>query len=131
MASRELSDLYPALCNLAGKHRELCLDSGITLLIYCTFRSAAEQDDLYARGRSKPGRIITYCSGGQSKHNNVDNGIPAALAYDCVPMIGGKCVWDDDKLWDDIGTLGESIGLDWGGRWHMSDKPHFELDLNY
>ena len=33
------------------------------------FRSAKRQDELYARGRSAPGPVVTYKRGGESKHN--------------------------------------------------------------
>jgi peptidoglycan L-alanyl-D-glutamate endopeptidase CwlK len=34
-----------------------------------TLRTFAEQDGLYAQGRSKPGAIVTNAKGGQSYHN--------------------------------------------------------------
>jgi peptidoglycan L-alanyl-D-glutamate endopeptidase CwlK len=38
-----------------------------------------------------------------------------------------KPVWNDDKLWQQIGNIGESVGLAWGGRFKtFPDKPHFQ-----
>lgn len=31
-------------------------------------------------------------------------------------------------VWDQLGPLGESVGLTWGGRWHsFVDVGHFEI----
>ena len=50
------------------------------------------------------------------------------LAYDKVPFINGKPVWDRDDLWEKIGAVGGTLGLVWGGNWRgIVDKPHFEM----
>jgi hypothetical protein len=50
------------------------------------------------------------------------------LAYDVVPVTNGKAVWDNFKLWVQVGQIGKSLGLVWGGDWtSISDKPHFEF----
>ncbi|WP_243651316.1 M15 family metallopeptidase [Hymenobacter gummosus] len=41
---------------------------GIPFVTEC-YRSPERQEELYAQGRSKPGPIVTYKRGGQSKHN--------------------------------------------------------------
>lgn len=145
MSSRRLEDLSP-------ETRRLCLDflrrvqvAGLEVLITCTYRSSEEQDELYARGRTKPGRKVTWVKGGGSRHNEVDGyGKPASTAFDVVPIRGGKLVWgtsgdgldddptdddtDDLELWERVGILGEAAGLEWGGRWQRSkDRPHFQL----
>lgn len=126
MASRRLEDLHPSIQPLAARLIVECRKAGIDLLIYCTYRSPAEQAELWELGRSKPGRKVTWTR--RSKHNNEANGKPAALAFDCVPLVGGKAAWDDDALYEEVGQIGMRIGLTWGGRWKgKCDKPHFEL----
>jgi len=102
---------------------------GIDLLITCTYRSNEEQADLYAIGRTAKGRVVTNALPGESKHNNMEGGAPASLAFDVVPLVAGKPMWDaSNPVWQVVGSLGESIGLKWAGRWkRMREYPHFEV----
>lgn len=130
MASRRLEDLRPDVMLLAERFLELCADAHIEVLITCTYRSAVEQDALYAQGRTAPGSIVTCAQGGQSNHNHVnDAGHPASQAFDVVVLDHGKCVWSiSDPRWLRIGEIGESIGLIWAGRWtKFREYPHFEI----
>lgn len=135
MASRDLKDLHPHVRLLALDFIEQCRKENIDVLIYCTYRSNQEQDDLYAQGRTKPGKIVTYARGGQSRHNHTLKDRPASLAFDCVPLRGGKPVWgrtlpEDLKLWQKVGKIGKSVGLKWAGDWtRFKEFPHFESDL--
>lgn len=130
MASRDLNDLSPAMQPLARKHIAECAKQGIDLLIYCTYRPDDEQNAAYACGRTAPGKIITNCRGGQSKHNKkTADGKPASDAYDCVPCVGGKPQWADAKLYLKVGQIAESIGLTWAGRWTGSLKETAHMQL--
>lgn len=102
---------------------------GITLLVTCTYRSNEEQADLYAIGRTAKGKIVTNALPGESKHNNMEGGAPASLAFDVVPLVAGKPMWDaSNPVWQVVGSLGESVGLKWAGRWkRMREYPHFEI----
>lgn len=106
---------------------------GLDVLITCTWRSPAEQDELYTQGRTKPGRIVTRARGGQSDHNHVDPDTkrPASLAVDFVPLRNGKLVWgtdgdgidddpsddqkDDLELWQRCAEIAKKYGLVWYG----------------
>lgn len=129
MASRSLDDLRKDVRDMAVKHIALCKDDGFDLLVYCTYRPDEEQDELYAMGRTTKGKIVTNARAGQSKHNNKVNGKPASLAYDAVPVIGGKPQWDNKVLYARAGALGESVGLKWAGRWNGSlrETAHWEV----
>lgn len=125
--SRKIEDLHPRLQTLALQHVLLVREQlGLDLLIYCTFRDYAAQAALYAQGRSIPGRIVTKARPGRSFHN-------FRLAYDCVPLIGSKPLWStrspaDAKVWNSVGELGESLGLEWGGRWRsFKEMAHFQF----
>jgi peptidoglycan L-alanyl-D-glutamate endopeptidase CwlK len=124
MTSRSLFDLHPDVRDMAAAHIAACKAQGIDLLVTSTYRSTAEQNALYAQGRTKPGKKVTNAKGGQSFHNH-------RLAYDVVPLRNGKPVWgttgEDGKLWQRVGELGEGAGLEWAGRWtKFREFPHFQ-----
>lgn len=99
----------------------LCKDKGIDVILTSTYRDKESQDALYAQGRTTPGKKVTNAKGGQSMHN-------WRVAFDLVPVINGKAVWNDDNLWNRVGEIGESVGLEWGGRWSkFIDKPHLQF----
>jgi peptidoglycan LD-endopeptidase CwlK len=125
MASRRLEDLHPDMQSKAKRFVELCARENIDVLIYCTWRSPQEQKELYAIGRSKPGKKVTWTLA--SKHNNMLGKIPASLAFDCVPLRMGKPDWEASNAYERMGQIGEKLGLVWGGRWRGKDTPHFEM----
>lgn len=110
IASRSLDDLEPIVKNKALKFKSACAEQGIDILIYCTYRDEESQNDLYAQGRTKPGRIVTNARGGESFHN-------FRCAFDFVPMVAGKPQWSDTALYRKAGLIAESVGLEWAGRW--------------
>jgi len=126
--SRSLNDLHPAMQPMAAEFLNNCKAAGIDLLITCTWRSAAEQDALYAQGRTTPGSIVTRAKAGQSRHNHTLTGRPASLALDVVPLRLGKPVWAaSDAIWQDVGRIGKACGLEWAGEWtRMREFPHFQ-----
>lgn len=118
--SRSLDDLIPPAKLRVQAFIALAKTKGIDLLVTSTYRDNASQDALYAQGRTAPGKIVTNAKGGQSFHNY-------RCAVDVVPLVNGKPVWDDKALWFQIGTLGESCGLEWAGRWKsFPESPHFQ-----
>jgi len=129
MASRALADLRQDIREKALLHINACASEGIDLLIYCTFRSNVEQNAEYAKGRTAHGAIVTNARGGQSKHNHVEDGVAASLAYDCIPIVNGKAQWGNASLVSRVGILGESVGLTWAGRWRgrLRESVHFEV----
>lgn len=129
MASRKIEDLHPKLQPLAQRFVENCRAAGVEVLITCTFRSNAEQAQLYAQGRTLPGKIITNAKPGQSKHNNTIENRAASLAFDIVPMVDGKPQWDaKHPAWQVCGRIGRALGLEWAGDWvRFKEYPHFQL----
>lgn len=130
MASRKLEDLDLRMHSLALKFLAECKKQGYDVLVTCTYRSNEEQASLYAQGRTKPGAIVTNAKPGESLHNRVDvQGRPASLAFDVVPLVDGKCVWDSSSiLWKKLGEIGVGLGLDWAGTWKsFKEYPHFQL----
>lgn len=96
-------------------------ETGIQLRVTAGYRSAAEQDALYASGRTKPGNIVTNARGGESLHNS-------GLAIDVVQMQNGRPNWTmSNSNWQAVGQIGGRLGMQWGGRWTgFVDRPHFQ-----
>jgi peptidoglycan L-alanyl-D-glutamate endopeptidase CwlK len=102
-----------------------------------TFRTFAEQDALYAQGRTKPGKIVTNAKGGQSYHNYglaidiallVDkdgNGTFESASWDTKTDFDG----DRKSDWQEIVAIFKRYGWEWGGDWKFVDAPHFQKKL--
>ena len=92
---------------------------GIELRVTSAYRDCDEQNALYAKGRTAPGKIVTNARCGKSSHNY-------RKAVDVVEFNNGKPLWNNPN-WNRIGEIGESVGLEWGGRWRsFKDRPHFQ-----
>lgn len=120
--SRKLIDLHPLVAAKAKVFRAKCLRvHGIDVLIYCTYRDFEEQDRLYAQGRTTKGRKVTNAKGGQSEHNY-------RLAWDCVPMNGGKPAWGDKQAYKLMGAVAATLGIGWAGNWKsFKETAHFSF----
>ena len=116
----EAGQIYDEICNaLTG--RAMCRFS-------FTLRTFAEQNEIYAQGRTKPGKIVTQAKGGLSMHNY-------GLAIDIVLILDGKAAsWDMKSDFDGDGksdfmefvTIFKQHGWEWGGDWKFYDAPHFQ-----
>lgn len=92
--------------------------NGIKVILTAGYRSIAEQNDLYAKGRTKPGKKVTNARGGDSWHN-------WGLAADYVFVINGKVTWDGP--WATFGKIARECGLEWGGDFKsIVDRPHVQ-----
>lgn len=135
MASRKITDLHPELQPLAQKFVQIANENNIDVLIYCTYRDAIEQNQLYSIGREHDGKIVTWAKGGESKHNFTIEGKTASLAFDCVPMLNGKPYWHEDKIsitiWACLSQIAKNLGLEWAGNWsaHKRELFHFQLNI--
>lgn len=96
-------------------------------------RTIAEQDALYAQGRTTPGSKVTNAKGGSSFHNY-------GLAIDFALLIDGKEIswdlkkdWDGDKIadWMEVVGVFRKAGWEWGGTWKFTDNPHFQKAFGY
>lgn len=122
--SRRVCDLHPAVQRRCNAFLEACAAVGIDILITSTYRDHESQDALYAQGRTVAGAKVTNAKAGQSWHN-------WRLAFDVVPLRHGKPVWSatgtDADLWNRIGKIGETCGLEWAGRWvKFRELAHFQ-----
>jgi peptidoglycan L-alanyl-D-glutamate endopeptidase CwlK len=123
MSSRSIEDLHPLVAEKARQLIELARTDGIEILVTSTLRTFEEQAELFAIGRTRPGKKVTNAKPGASWHN-------FGLAFDVVPLVNGKAIWDS-PFWTQIGTLGKQVELVWGGDFKsFKDKPHFEFHPN-
>lgn len=126
---QELKEIYAEVCD-ALKGRAICR------LAY-TLRTNAEQEALYALGRTKPGKVVTNAKGGQSYHNyglacdivllkdtNGDGTFETASWETNVDFDG-----DGVADWVEVVRIFKKFGWEWGGDWKFSDKPHFQKAL--
>ena len=128
---KEAGEIYAEICD-ALKGRAMCRFA-------FTLRTIAEQNKLFAQGRTAPGKIVTKARGGLSYHNY-------GLAIDIVLIIDtdgdgkyDKAVWDtrtdfdkDGKAdWMEVVNIFKQYGWTWGGDWKFTDPPHFEKTFGY
>ena len=77
---------------------------GINVVITGKWRSNKRQSDLFAKGRSADGDIVTYAEAGESYHNY-------GLAIDYA-------------------EVAKQLGFAWGGDWHnFKDYSHLQRDF--
>ncbi|MDR7002826.1 M15 family metallopeptidase [Neobacillus niacini] len=105
---------------------------GITVVITDGFRSMADQDQLYKKGRTSGGTIVTKAKGGESFHNY-------GLAVDfALKTPSAKVIWDRNydgnqngkPDWDEVVAIAKSLGFQWGGDWaQFKDYPHLQMDF--
>ena len=116
------------------------LPAGIAIRIVQGLRTIAEQNELYAQGRTKPGNIVTNAKGGSSYHNY-------GLAIDFALLVDkdgngtyDELSWDikkdNDKDgvadWLEVVKVFEAGGWEWGGRWSsIKDMPHVQKTFGH
>jgi hypothetical protein len=128
---RNVSDLHPNLQKKIEELKALCKMNNIKIGIGECLRTVAEQDALYAKGRTASGSIVTNCKG--TSYSSMHQWGVAFDFYLDMDVDGDGKTSDDaynnaTGLFDKIGAIGQSIGLEWGGSWKsIVDKPHFQL----
>lgn len=104
-----------------------------TFMVVEGLRTKARQAELFAQGRTKPGKIVTWTMA--SKHLTGD-------AVDIAPVVGGAIPWGNPKAFDELAQCmfaaakQEGIAICWGADWNNNgmlrekgetDSPHFQL----
>ncbi|HEY4431876.1 MAG TPA: M15 family metallopeptidase [Paenibacillus sp.] len=126
-----LTNLHPVVRSAATALIEHCYKLNIPILITQGLRTIAEQDALYAQGRTKPGAIVTNARGGYSYHN-------FGLAVDFALLLpnGSSVSWDmrldrnNNQIadWQEVVKEAKALGFEWGGDWtSFKDYPHFQM----
>lgn len=118
----DIKNLVPELKTKLAMFQRACVAAKIDVIITQGYRTPAEQDALYAQGRTKPGKIVTYLRGtgkNPSKHC-------LGKAFDICFLANKKASYSGP--WEKVGEIGVKCGLTWGGNWRdFVDKPHFEI----
>lgn len=91
-------------------------------------RTTAEQQDKWASGRTKPGKIITHADGVSSLSSHqiqTFHGEEASHAVDIDIFYSDtkQYIVDEKAYWPLVG-LAICTGLNSGGEWHSPDLPH-------
>ena len=120
---RDITLCHPRLQTLAAELIKECAKQGLQIKIGETLRTVAEQDALYAQGRTKPGTIVTNAKG--SSYSSYHQW---GTAFDFYRADGHGAYYDKDGFFTKVGKIGVTLGLEWGGNWKsITDKPHFQL----
>lgn len=126
-SNEKLASIKPQLANVVRRALEL---STVDFTVLEGRRTQARQDELYAQGRTKPGKIVTGTR--NSKH----------ITGDAVDIAPYPIDWEDTKRFDAMAKamfaaaaeLG--VAIRWGADWDKDgnfrekgeyDSPHFEL----
>ncbi len=128
MDSRSEAQLSTVDPRLAEKVRAAAAEleaEGTFLCVVSGLRTAAQQQALYAQGRTQPGHVVTNAQAGQSMHNY-------GLAVDVVPYLqgeGGNLNWQPETQQFKVMVAAfEKQGLVWGGAWEsIKDYDHFQM----
>ncbi len=108
------------------------LSAGMIAKIISGTRTYDEQDEIYAQGRTMPGKIVTHARAGESNHN-------FGIAWDVGIFDSNGRYIDDlvdeglmtqgavDAEYKKVGAFGKGLGLFWGGDWGDPDYPHFQM----
>lgn len=139
--------LAPAVLDKFAAWLRDCNSRGVAVHVYETLRTNERQAQLYAQGRTAPGKIVTNAKPGQSKHNPDANG--EGHAWDAVPWewllqrgeVASKLDWSPfvtaegerlfrlslaggsgdlsllDPRWRVMVECADRHSIEWAGRW--------------
>lgn len=129
-SANKLRGLHPVVRKATEALIEISYNRGVPIVITQGLRTIAEQDALYAQGRTTSGPAVTNAKGGYSYHN-------FGLAIDFALLLdGGEVSWDMSrdgdgdgaKDWNEVVAVAKSLGFEWGGDWtSFKDYPHFQM----
>lgn len=115
-----LLKVQPTFANLLIELKKHFQEKGIECKYISGHRTYAEQDALYAKGRTAPGPIVTKARGGFSNHN-------FGVAVDVGLFLPDGRYLGDTPFYRDIGkVVAKFPTLEWGGDWKFVDEPHIQ-----
>lgn len=119
--SRDLSLLHPRLQAILPRIKAECEVQALPVLWTDGLRTKAEQDALYAQGRTAAGTVVTNVRYPDSLHN-------WGVAVDFCRNVKGREYDDSDNFFFRVAFVAKAYGLDWGGDWtSFRDKSHLQL----
>jgi peptidoglycan LD-endopeptidase CwlK len=122
VSEQRLSEVYPGLAVKVRAMADQLAAEGIDIRVTQSLRTLAEQEALYAAGRTAGGNVVTDAQPGYSWHN-------FGLAVDVAPLTPQGPDWNiNHPVWQRIVAVGESLGMVAGATWRsFPDWPHFQL----
>ncbi len=124
----KLAGVHPKLKRAVARILATMAEAGFPMLVTDGMRTTEEQQALYAKGRTKPGKKVTNADGVRVKSNHQLHADGCGHAVDCTFMDEhGKPRWVESDPWAMYGAVAKSQGLMWGGDWKTPDRPHIEL----
>lgn len=126
VSEKRLAEIYPGLADLVRAMADQLAAEGIDIRVTQSLRPMAEQEALYAQGRTASGDIVTNAQAGYSWHNY-------GLAVDVAPLTPQGPDWNTSHpVWGRIVAVGSALGLESGSAWRtFPDWPHFQFRGNY
>lgn len=115
---RDISELLPFAQLACNTFLKECEREGLKVRITETYRSQERQNELYAKGRTKPGNKVTWTL--NSRHTS-------RRAWDICQNIKGREYDTSTGFFEKCGAVAAKLGITWGGRWKTPDRPHFEV----
>lgn len=112
-----LNLLYPPFAQEMLKGIAEANKAGIPVALFESFRSPARQEQIYAQGRSSPGKIVSNAKAYQSWHQY-------GIAADIALFDDGRWSWNFDPK--KISQFFDLDKLIWGGTFKSPDGPHYE-----
>ena len=120
---RDVKQLHPFLQHKIGLFLKDCEEKGYKVGISECLRTVKEQDDLYAKGRTIKGNIVTNAKGStySSQHQ-------WGVAFDIYRNDGKGAYNDSDNWFRKVTNIAKKRGLETGYDWRsITDKPHIYL----
>ena len=118
--NRDINSLQPIAQQAAKLFLETCKARGINIFVTEYHRSQARQDYLYAQGRTREGKIVTW-----TRNSNHTSGYAWDIACNKPHDLY------DSKVISKAGEVAKELGIEWGGTWKQQDTPHFQADKNW
>lgn len=116
-ANRDTTLLHPALRTRVASVMADIAAANLPLRIFEAWRSPQRQRHLYAQGRTRPGKIVTYAQAWESYHQY-------GLAVDIVGFVNNSWTWDlPASVWKKMHEIGKAHGLERLG----FETPHLQL----
>jgi peptidoglycan L-alanyl-D-glutamate endopeptidase CwlK len=131
--SRDKSLLYPPFADQLADFESRLAAARLPFFLFMGLRTFADQDELYAQGRTSPGKSITNARGGDSLHNY---GLAADYVLDGqIEKPGIQWSWsiksdlnaDGSNDWLQMAEIAVACGLEAGYFWkRFPDAPHVQ-----
>ncbi len=141
---RDIDALHLDVRDKCQRFLEACTAYGLHVMVTSTLRSAQEQAALYAQGREPfkkvnalrataglapvAGQGNTIVTHATTSVHEFGLAFDVALTSDSAPHWDKSLDLNDNGYADylEVGSIGESLGLVWGGRFRHRDLCHFE-----